>query len=128
MKLRLLILFLSLCYVPANAQMTKEKIIAQQNLNEVKSDRFYITAIANENSLEDLKNKIKKKFDVDISFKKIKYSKLDKIRKIKVIVSHSTFKQEAEFKNTFEISPIEITLSRDENGNIGCKIQEIERI
>jgi acyl CoA:acetate/3-ketoacid CoA transferase beta subunit len=85
MKLRLLILFLSLCYVPANAQMTKEKIIVQQNLNEVKSDRFYITAIANENSLEDLKNKIKKKFDVDISFKKLNIQNLIKSEKLRLL-------------------------------------------
>lgn len=128
MKLRLLILLLSMCSIPATAQMVKEKVKTNQNSNLVKSERFYITAIANENSLEELKNKMKKTYDVDVTFKRIKYSKLDKIRKIKVVVSHSTFKQQAEFKNTFEILPIEITLTKDENGNISCKIQEIERI
>lgn len=128
MKLRLLILLLCMCSIPATAQMVKEKVTTNQKTNLIKSERFYITAIANESSLDELKNKIKKTYDVDVTFKRIKYSKLEKIRKIKVVVSHSTFKKEAEFKNTFEILPIEITLSKDEDGNIGCKIQEIERI
>lgn len=105
--------------------------VAQTDIkNELKTEdatRVYITAITSKTNLEEYSKLAKEQYDVELKFKKIRFSKLDKIRNIKILVEHDTFKQEAEFNNTFEILPIEITLKRQSDGKVQCKIVEMTR-
>lgn len=127
LNLLLLASTLSVCPQIVHAQDLTSTVQVQQKQNMVKSNSFYISGITERETLEEYKKQAKWLYNVDLNFSKIKYSKLDKMRRIKISIKNSKHSNEMVFDNSFEIQPIEIILKEDTEGNVSFDIIEIKR-